>query len=532
MKNIFYIYAVTLVATLGGLLFGYDTAVVSGTTSALDNYFVKPLLSDPSLAGKVLFEYNTIILLSLILISSLFVNFLIKLFKLRKGAIYSSIFIIAVLFLWYTKLNFETHTLTSTLASSLKGFIISCALIGCIIGGALGGTLSQLIGRRNGLLLAAALFLISAIGSALPDSLNIFRVQVVSSLIFYRIVGGIGVGIASMLSPVYIAEIAAPEMRGKLVSLNQFAIILGMLIVYFVNYFIAKGAPDIWINTIGWRWMFASEIIPCLLFFFLLFLVPKSPRYLVYRGADDQALRVLSKFYKAADVRNEYNLIKSSLIEKNAPWLSFGPAVLIIGILLSFFQQAIGINVVLYYAPEIFRTMGLKNDVALLQTIIVGVINLSFTVLAIFTVDRLGRRPLMMIGAVGMGLSMLFLGLTFYFNSLGIVSLLCMLLYTASFAMSWGPVCWVLLSEIFPNSIKGALSISVAIQWLSNFLVSWSFPYLNENQFLTGLFNHAFPYWIYCLMCLFAFLFIWKFVPETKGRSLENIEKLWGNKKV
>lgn len=299
------------------------------------------------------------------------------------------------------------------------------------------------------------------------------------------------------------------------------------MIVYFVNYFIAAGGSDEWINTVGWRWMFASEAIPCVLFLSLLFFVPKTPRYLILKGQDEEAREVLDNLYGKEEMEREYKSIKLSLVEKNAPWLSFGSIVIVIGILLSFFQQAVGINVVLYYAPEIFRTMGAGNDAALLQTIIVGAINLSFTVVAILTVDRFGRKPLMIIGAIGMAISMMLLGMTFYIGSVGMVTLICMLLYTASFAMSWGPVCWVLLSEIFPNSIRGALSIAVAAQWLSNLIVSWTFPMMNDNAVLTQSFNHGFAYWIYGVMGIIAAFFVWKLVPETKGRSLEEIEKLW-----
>jgi SP family xylose:H+ symportor-like MFS transporter len=412
-------------------------------------------------------------------------------------------------------------------ADAVKGFVISSALIGCIIGGASAGWISGRIGRRNGLFIAAAAFLISAIGAWHPEDFNFFGVLDVYSFTIYRIIGGIGVGIASMISPMYIAEIAPANVRGKLVSFNQFAIIFGMLVIFFVNYIIAGHGDELWLNTEGWRWMFFSGAIPAAIFFLMLFFVPETPRYLVMKGKDDKALAVLRKIGGEEGAEAVLANIKSTLHEVNAPWLSYGIRVILIGVALSVFQQFVGINVVLYYAGNIFRDMGASTDSSLLQTIIVGVVNLVFTVVAIFTVDRFGRKSLMIIGSIGMGVSMLALGCTFYFNQVGVLALLLMLLYTAAFAMSWGPVCWVLLAEIFPNSIRSAMSVAVAAQWTANWIVSFTFPMMNDNLFLTTKFNHGFSYWIYGTMAALSAIFIWKFVPETKGKTLEEIEKLW-----
>jgi SP family xylose:H+ symportor-like MFS transporter len=212
------------------------------------------------------------------------------------------------------------------------------------------------------------------------------------------------------------------------------------------------------------------------------------------------------------------------------PWLSFGWTIIVIGILLSVFQQFVGINVVLYYAPEIFKGMGMETDASLLQTIIVGAINMLFTILAIFTVDKFGRKKLMIIGSAVMAISMIGLGFTLYLKVDGYPSLLLMLLYIAAFAMSWGPVTWVLLSEIFPNKIKGVMAVAVAVQWLANLIVSWTFPMMNNNKSLVDTFNHGFAYWIYGVMAILSGIFIWKFVPETKGKTLEEMELLWGPK--
>jgi len=224
--------------------------------------------------------------------------------------------------------------------------------------------------------------------------------------------------------------------------------------------------------------------------------------------------------------------IKSTLHEKNAPWLSYGFFLIFIGVMLSVFQQFVGINAVLYYAANIFRDMGASTDSSLLQTIIVGIVNGVFTVVAIVTVDKFGRKPLMIIGSIGMAISMMGLGFTFYSQHVGLLALIFMLTYTAAFAMSWGPVCWVLLSEIFPNSIRGALSIAVAAQWIANWAVSLTFPMMNDNNSLNQHYHHGFAYWIYGVMGILSALFMWKLVPETKGKTLEQIEGLWKKRQL
>lgn len=463
-----YLFKLTMVATLGGLLFGYDTGVISGTVGSLENYFVLP-----------------------------------------KG-------------------------LSENAASAFKGFLVSSALIGCVLGGALSGLVSKSVGRKKGLILAGILFFISALGSALPEMLikPIGEADHTFSTIFivYRIIGGVGVGLASMLSPLYIAEIAPAKNRGRLVSFNQLAIVAGFMVVYFVNYFISKtGGSDEWLNSVGWRWMFASEIIPAGLFLAFLFFVPDTPRSLMLRNKPVEALDVLIKVNGDAEGHQILEEIEESIKKTvSGKLLSFGWLVITIGVMLSIFQQFVGINVVLYYAPEIFKNINPDTDGALLLTIIVGIVNFLFTIIAIKTVDKKGRKPLMIIGALGMSFAMFSLGFVFFAESTGYLALICMMVYVASFALSWGPVTWVLLSEIFPNKIRGrAMAIAVAAQWIANYLVSLTFPMMDDNTYLTEQFNHGFAYWIYGVMGLLAMFFVMKFVPETKEKTLEEMEELW-----
>lgn len=468
------IRGLVLIVALGGLLFGYDTAVINGAVDSLKAYFVDPRFAD------------------------------------------------------------LTNPAHANAANSLLGFVVSSALIGCIVGGLIGGWVSNKVGRNRGLIIAAWLFLMSALGAAAPEfpfaPIGHGGPGYMANFVFYRMLGGIGVGLASMLSPMYIAEISPPNVRGNLVAWNQFAIIFGMLVISFVNFGISSaGSGDSWLNSIGWRYMFLSGAIPAGLFLILLFLVPETPRFLMLKGNESAARAVLAKLVTAEEEEREISEIRASLKEHHSgKMFSFGALVIFIGVMLSVFQQFVGINAVLYYATDIFKGMGLTTNASLFQTIIVGAVNLTFTVVAILTVDRFGRKPLQIIGALVMAISMISLGMEFWLGGRGVVALACMLVYIAGFAMSWGPVTWVLLGEIFPNQIRGkAMALAVATQWVANYLVSWTFPMLDKNPYLIANFKHGFAYWIYGFMSLVAALFMARIVPETKGRSLEQMEKIW-----
>jgi SP family xylose:H+ symportor-like MFS transporter len=312
--------------------------------------------------------------------------------------------------------------------------------------------------------------------------------------------------------------------RGRLVSFNQFAIIFGMLVVYFVNWGIADGQAIEWINAVGWRYMFVSEAVPAALFGLLVLLVPETPRHLALVGEEAKALAVLERINGSrAKAQAIFDEIKATLatVSTQGRLFSYGKKVICVGVLLSVFQQFVGINVALYYAPRIFESMGAAKDASMLQTIVMGLVNVIFTVAAILTVDRWGRKPLLITGSIGMAIGMFALAALSWFQVIGIGTLVFIIVYTASFMMSWGPVCWVLIAEIFPNRIRGqAVAIAVAAQWAANYFISSTYPVMME-------YSGALTYGFYGLMAILSALFVLKMIPETKGQTLEQMERHW-----
>ena len=464
-----YLFSIVLVAVIGGLLFGYDTAVISGAEKGLQNFFQS--------AG----DFN------------------------------------------YT--------------NALHGFTTSSALIGCIIGALISGFMASGLGRKKSLFIAGILFLLSALGSYNPEFLFFQKGVATKGLLLafngYRILGGIGVGLASALCPMYIAEIAPARKRGALVSWNQFAIIFGQLVVYFVNYLIVQShvndpAVAEWTQNVGWRVMFVSEAVPAGLFSLLILLIPETPRYLALNGQDEKALTVLANINGEARAREILANIKETAVEKKERLFAYGPMVIFIGCMLSVFQQIIGINAVLYFAPRIFESMGMGNPMA--QTVIMGVINITFTLVAVFTVEKLGRKPLLISGSLGMAVGALGVALSNVVALPAIVPVVSIMVYSACFMFSWGPICWVYISELFPNTIRSeATAIAVAFQWIFNFIVSSTFVpmYSMKLGSMGENFGHFFAYALYGAICLVAAVFVWKLVPETKGKSLEHMTHHW-----
>lgn len=444
-----YIIKITTVAALGGLLFGYDTAVIAGAIGLLQEKF--------------------------------------------------------------------------DLSPALVGWAASSAIWGCVAGAAVAGYASDKWGRKRVLIFTAILFFISALGSAIANDLTPF--------VLARFVGGVGVGAASMLSPLYISEVAPAKIRGTLVSVYQLAIVLGINIIYIVNYWIAGTGSSEWNIDYGWRYMLGSETIPAIIFFILLFTVPESPRWLLKKGKDMVARNVLVRVNgdHASEIENE---IKSTLKEEKGSLKElFGKRykmALIIGIVLALFSQITGINAVIYFAPEIFKSIGIGIESALSQTILIGVINTIFTFVALGLIDKAGRRKLLLVGVSGMVICLLGTGLCFYFEIFkGPWLLLFILGFIASFASSLGPIPWVIISEIFPTKTRGvAMSFCTLVLWVGVILITQLTPVLLDQLGGAGTF------FIFMFNAIILLFFTWRFVPETKQKSLEEIEKGWSEERL
>lgn len=453
-KSNTYLYLVCLVAALGGFLFGFDTAVISGTVGLV-------------------------------------------------------------------KHNFNLDVLH-------EGWFVSCALLGCIIGVSLSGKLSDRYGRRIVMILSAFLFLVSALGCMFSSSFTV--------LVLFRLIGGLGIGVASMVSPLYISEFSPSRFRGMMVSLYQLALTVGIVIAYFSNAYLAKHSAKSFDNESYqkifseevWRAMLGLGAIPAGIFLVALLLVPESPRWLLLQGRENEAMNILVKVDGMAAARNEIAAFKTSrnINESTSLKELFTPIyrkALLIGLLLPFLSQVSGINAVIYYGPKILEQAGFTLNSALGGQVTIGLVNVVFTFVAIFTVDKWGRRPLLFAGIGGAVISLLIIGALF---ALGITSgpwiLIFILAFIACFAFSFGPVCWVVIGEIFPNAIRGkAMALATLSLWVGNFLVGQLTPLMLEN------FGSSWTFWVFAICCSPALWITWKLIPETKGKSLEMIESYW-----
>jgi sugar porter (SP) family MFS transporter len=457
--NLRYLVPICLVATFGGLLFGYDTGVISGA--------IEPLTA-------------------------------------RFG-----------------------------LGDFMKGWVSGCVLVGCASGVLLVGPLSDRFGRKPALVLSAIMFFASAVGTSLPQDIKIF--------ILFRFLGGVGIGIASISTPMYIAEITPARLRGRMVAVNQIAIVCGLAATSFVNYSIARHGDQAWLISTGWRWMFATGIAPAIVFILLLLPIPESPRWLIEMERDERAKSILAKVGGAAFAEAEAANIKAALSGEEGTWGALLSRKLrrplLLGIALAVLQQVTGINVFMYFGATIFRNLSASTgvDAGLLQQVVINGACVLFTFVAIATVDRWGRRPLMYLGSVGMGISLLAMGLMAQLlTDPGATTgwmMLFIVLYIAAFGLSVGPVVWVILAEIFPTAVRGrALGLATFFLWAADYAVTQSFPIMDaKGSWYVREFNHAFPFYVYAAFCAVLLVVVWRFVPETKGRTLEQIEQEWNH---
>ncbi|HEJ9056861.1 TPA: sugar porter family MFS transporter [Serratia fonticola] len=448
--NTGYILRICGIAALGGILFGYDTAVISGAIEALKAYF--------------------------------------------------------------------------DLSPAETGWAVSNVVIGCVVGAFGAGPLAGRYGRKKALVVAAFLFTVSAVGAALASTFTWF--------VIYRIIGGLAVGLAATVSPMYMSEVSPKDMRGRALSMQQFAIVFGQIVIFYVNFKIASYASEAWLIEMGWRWMIGSEVIPCLLFTALVFVIPESPRWSVMVGRDDQALAMLTRVSNAEHAKSVLREIKESLRQDEQhrkQKLNYGDVrvrfILFVGCMIAMLQQVTGVNVMMYYAPVVLKTVTENAQEALFQTIWIGVLQLVGSVIGAMLMDRLGRIPLMRWGTLGTIVGLLITSYALYTQATGYFALFGMLFFMVFYAMSWGVGAWVLVSEIFPNRMRSqGMSIAVGCMWLANFVVAQSFPMINDQPYLFSTFHGAFPMWVFAACCLFSYWFIARFIPETKGVSLERME--------
>ncbi|HWY77134.1 MAG TPA: sugar porter family MFS transporter [Verrucomicrobiae bacterium] len=408
------------------------------------------------------------------------------------------------------------------------GWANSCALIGCLVGALVAGALSDRFGRKRLLIASALLFAVTSVGNGLAHSFAVF--------IGWRILGGVAIGLASNLSPMYIAEVAPAQIRGRLVAINQFTIVIGILLAQCVNWFLVRNLPEgatdefirnSWFGQQGWRWMFALTAAPAVLFFCGMLVVPESPRWLARSGQRERSVAVLSKIGGVGYATAVEADIQSSLTNEGAGRAHFSDLldprmsrVLILGIVLAVFQQWCGINVIFNYAEEIFKSAGYDISKVLKNIAWTGSINFAFTLVALAMVDRIGRRPLMLFGSAGLAVIYFALGYCYHGGVTGTPMLLLVLAAIGCYSMTLAPVVWVVISEIFPNRIRGeAMAAAVSALWVACFVLVLTFPFLNDWLGPAGTF------WLYAVICVLGFLFVKSALPETKGKSLEQIEK-------
>jgi sugar porter (SP) family MFS transporter len=449
-----YLFAISMVSAMGGLLFGYDWVVIGGAKPFYERFF------------------------------------------------------------------------DITTSANLQAWAMSSALIGCILGAVVSGIISDKFGRKRPLLLSAFLFTVASLGTGVASTYSVFVV--------FRIVGGVGIGLASALSPMYIAEVAPSHLRGRFVSLNQMTLVIGILAAQIVNLLIAEKVPvgvtdefirNSWNGQMGWRWMFFACAVPSVVFFLLVFTLPESPRWLMKAGKQDKAFPTLNKIGGEEYAREEMANIQATLddvTEKMDFKALLNPKfrnVLLIGIVIAVFQQWCGINTVFNYAEEIFTAAGYGVSDTLFNIVITGTVNLVFTLVAMFTVDKWGRKKLMVFGASGLAITYLLLGSAFYFQLKGVAVLSLVVVAIAIYAMSLAPITWVILSEIFPNRVRGAaMALSTFALWIACFILTYTFPLLNKS------FGAAGTFWLYAGICVLGFFFVLRKLPETKGKTLEEIE--------